>query len=406
MAKEKKTKTKKWIKFRHKVVRALAWVAFLPSIKFKFRAKIDKYKNDKKKRYLILYNHQTVFDQFFVAFAFSGTIYYVASEDIFSNGIVSKLLRYAVAPIPIKKQTNDIRAVMTCLKVAKEGGSIAIAPEGNRTYSGKTCYFKPSIVKMAKALKLPIAIFRVEDGYGVQPRWADDVRKGGLHAYVKRVIEPEEFLKMSDSELHTVIKEELYVDESAPNKEFYHKNLAQYLERAVYYCPDCGLSVFESDKDLVKCKKCGKVVRYLPNKQFEGVGFDFKYKNVAEWYEDQSRFMNSLDLDKLPDEPLYQDDASVFEVVLYKKKVVIAKMAKIILFPNRIEVECESQKFVFDFEKTEAVTVLGRNKANVYYDGKVYQFKGNERMNALKYVHFFNRYKNTHGGEDDGFLGL
>ena len=402
----KKKKAKKWIKFRHRVVRALAWIFFYPSIKFKFRAKIDKYKTDKKKKFLILYNHQTAFDQFFVALAFSGAIYYVASEDIFSNGIVSKLLRYAVAPIPIKKQTNDIRAVLTCMKVAKEGGSIAIAPEGNRTYSGKTCYFKPSIVKMAKALKLPIAIFRIEDGYGVQPRWADDVRKGGMHAYVKRVLEPEEYLKMSDKELHSVIKEGLYVDESLPNKEFYHKNLANYIERAVYYCPDCGLSVFESDKDLVTCKKCGKVVRYLPNKQFEGVGFDFKYKNMVEWYEGQSEFMNSLDLDTLPNEPLFKDEAKVFEVILYKNKVALEKNAQITLFPNKIEVKGASHEFLFDFDKTDAVTVLGRNKANVYYDGKVYQFKGNERMNALKFVHFFNRYKNTHGREDDGFLGL
>lgn len=404
MAKNKKTK--KWVKFRHKVVRALAWVYFYPSIKFKFRAKVEKFKVDKNKQYLILYNHQTVSDQFFVAFAFPGAIYYVASEDLFSNGFVSKLLRYAVAPIPIKKQTNDIRAVMTCLKVAKEGGSIAIAPEGNRTYSGKTCYFKPSIVKMAKTLKLPIAIFRIEDGYGVQPRWADDVRKGGMRAYVKRVIEPEEFLKMSDEELHGVIKEELYVDESVANKEFYHKNLANYLERAIYYCPDCGLSVFESEKDLVTCKRCGKTVRYLPNKQFEGVGFDFKYKNVAEWYEAQSAFMNSIDLDVLPDEPLYVDNATVFEVMLYKRKNALDKNAQISLFPNRIEVKCEQENLVIDFDKAEVVTVLGRNKLNVYFNGKVYQFKGDARFNALKYVHVFHRYKNMRGDVDEGFLGL
>ena len=404
MAKNKKTK--KWVRFRHKVIRAFAWVFFYPSIRFKYRAKIKKIDQEKKRQYLILYNHQTVFDQFFVAFSIPGAIYYVASEDIFSNGLISKLLRYAVAPIPIKKQTNDIRAVMTCLKVAKEGGSIAIAPEGNRTYSGKTCFFKPSIVKMAKALKLPIAIFRVEDGYGVQPRWADDVRKGGMQAYVKRVIEPEEFLKMSDDELHEVIKEELYVDESAPNKEFNHKNLANYLERAIYYCPDCGLSVFESDKDLMTCKKCGKTVRYLPNKQLEGVGFDFKCKNVAEWYELQSAFTNSLDLNSLPCEPLFTDTVKVFQVELYKRKHVLDKCAKISLYPNKIMLECNQEKVDMEFDSVEAVTVLGRNKLNVYFGGKVYQFKGDARMNALKYVHFFNRYKNLLNADDSGFLGL
>ena len=404
MAKNKKTK--KWVKFRHRVVRAIAWLCVYPTIKFKYRAKVERFKADKKKKYLVLYNHQTGFDQFFVALSIPGAVYYVASEDIFSNGFVSKLIKYAVAPIPIKKQTNDIRAVMSCLKVAKEGGTIAIAPEGNRTYSGKTCYFKPSIVKMSKALKLPIAIFRIEDGYGVQPRWADDERKGGMRAYVKRVIEPEDYLKMPDEELHALIKDELFVDESSPNKEFHHKNLANYIERAMYYCPDCGLSVFESNKDLVTCKKCGKTIRYLPNKQIEGVGFEFRYKNIAEWYEGQSEFTNNLNLTEMNDEPLYHDDAKVFEVELYKRKHVLDKNAKISLYPNRIEVKCASQEIIVDFATAEAVTVLGKNKINVYANGKVYQIKGDVRMNALKYVHFFNRYKNLLNADESGFLGL
>ena len=52
------------------------------------------------------------------------------------------------------------------------------------------------------------------------------------------------------------------------------------------------------------------------------------------------------------------------------------------------------------------VTVLGRNKINVYYQDKVYQIKGDKRMNALKYVNLFNRYKNIVGGASDEFLGL
>ena len=40
-------------------------------------------------------------------------------------GFVSKLLRYFIAPIPIKKSTHDTSAIMNCLRVVKEGGSIA-----------------------------------------------------------------------------------------------------------------------------------------------------------------------------------------------------------------------------------------------------------------------------------------
>ena len=60
-------------------------------------------------------------------------------------GPLSALIRYLVAPIPIQKQATDVAAVMTCICLAREGGTIAIAPEGNRTYSGKTVYINPAI---------------------------------------------------------------------------------------------------------------------------------------------------------------------------------------------------------------------------------------------------------------------
>jgi 1-acyl-sn-glycerol-3-phosphate acyltransferase len=63
-----------------------------------------------------------------------------------------------------------MKAVKTCVRVAKEGGTIAIAPEGNRTYSGVTESIKPSITGLIRLLRIPVAIFRIEGGYGVHPR--------------------------------------------------------------------------------------------------------------------------------------------------------------------------------------------------------------------------------------------
>ena len=79
--------------------------------------------------YLILFNHQTAFDQFFTSIAFKKHIYYIASEDLFSNGFLSKLITWLVAPIPFRKSTSDIAAIKNCLRIVKEGGSIGMAPE-------------------------------------------------------------------------------------------------------------------------------------------------------------------------------------------------------------------------------------------------------------------------------------
>ena len=152
-------KRKKWIKPRHRVIKAIAKAVLWPVCKLKYGIEIEKFKEEEDRPYLILYNHQTAFDQFFMGISFKKPIYYVATEDIFSMGFVSSLLRFAVEPIPIKKQATDVGAVMNCIRVAKEGGTICIAPEGNRTYSGKTEYINPAIVTLAKKLKLPIALY-------------------------------------------------------------------------------------------------------------------------------------------------------------------------------------------------------------------------------------------------------
>ena len=211
---------------------------------------------------------------------------------------------------------------------------------------------------------------------------------------------------MSDEELYELLQKELYLDESAPNKEFTSKRLANYIERAMFYCPDCGFSTFESNKDLVTCKKCNKSVRYLPNKQIQGVGFNFKYENIAKWYDGQSEFVNSQNTAVLVETPLYVDKTRFSEVILYKNKYTIDKNAEVKLYGNRIEVKCKNQAYTFGFDDASMVTVLGRNKINVYYQDKVYQIKGDKRMNALKYVNLFNRYKNIVGGASDEFLGL
>lgn len=405
---KKKKKRKKWMKFRHRVVRLMLGWFVGPYTKLKYGVKIDKFKEEGKRPYLILYNHQTAFDQFMVGLAFRQPVYYVATEDLFSNGFLSSLIRWLVEPIPIKKQVTDVTAVMTCMRLAKEGGTIAIAPEGNRTYSGDTVYISPAIAGLAKNIKLPIALYRIEGGYGVQPRWSDKVRRGKMHTYVSRVIEPEEYADLSNEELYEIIKKELTVKEGVADGLFLSSKKAEYLERAIYVCPECGLSVFESHRNEITCTKCNKSVLYGADKTLTGVGFEFPFRFVSEWYEYQNQFVSSLDTETYTDTPMYCDSAKVSEVIVYKKKKPLKKNAEIKLYSNRIVIEEGTEEEMnLPFEKVSAASVLGRNKLNLYYDKKIYQLKSNSRFNALKYVNMYYHYKNSSKEEGNiEFLGL
>ena len=398
-----KTKPKRWTLRRHKIVVRLAAMVLFPWTWLQYHVKVTKCKELRKRQCLVIMNHQTAFDQFFVSMAlFPRPVYFIASEDLFTLGFLSTLLRWAVAPIPIKKQSTDVQAVMNCIRVAREGGTIALAPEGNRTFSGLPCYSNPAITPLVKKLGLPLAIFRIEGGYGIQPRWSDVCRRGKMRAYVSRIIEPEEYKDLSKEELYDLIQKEMYVDETQSKQEYHHKKLAEYIERAMYVCPWCGLAEFHSEGDIVTCKTCGKQIRYLPNQRLEGVGCQFPFPYVAQWYQYQCDFVNALDTDAWLETPLYRDTASISLVESGKKKTLLAEDASVSLYGNRIQA---GQMTLF-FEDIQVVTVLGKNKVNVYHADAVYQFKGGKRFNGVKYMNLFYRYKNQKSGKDSDFLGM
>ncbi len=409
MKKDKKKAKKKWIKPRHTVVRNLANLIIYPLSRIKYGIKIQKYKNPEKRAFLILYNHQTAFDQFFVGMAFKQHLYYIASEDLFSNGFTSKLINYLVAPIPIKKSTTDVRAVLDSKRVVKEGGSIAVAPEGNRTFGGKTGYIKPSIAQLAKALRLPVAIYKIEGGYGVQPRWSDVTRRGTINCYVSRVIEPEEYNALSDDELYELICKELENDEGQIGGSYKHRKSAEYLERAMYYCPHCGFSEWVSHKKTIKCKSCGTTLEYMPNKELKPLKGDFPFRSIGEWYDAQCEFIIGSDLSQYENVPIYTDEIDYYQVIPYKKKIMLSKKATVAIYNNRFTIKGGELDITIPFDTISATSVLGRNKLNIYIGSDIYQLKPRYKgFNALKYMNIYYHSTNVEKGvsENAKLLGL
>ena len=398
-----KKRIKKWIRIQHRTLIPFLRELVRPVFCSLYHVKVERFSRENGRQYLVLANHQTGFDQFFPSFAFRQHLYYVASEDIFSMGWLSKIIEWLAAPIPIKKQVTDIRAVKNCIKVAREGGSIVIFPEGNRTFSGETSYINPAIGGLARKLGLPIAFFKIEGGYGIQPRWSDVRRKGKMRAYVSCVLEPEEYKDFTNEQLYQRICRELYQNETELEGKYFHKKNAEYVERALYVCPHCGITHFESHGDQVTCTSCGRSAKYLPDKKFEG---EYPFENVLEWYRFQQDYVNKLNLLEMTEAPIIQDTCDLYNVELYQGKTLAGKGVKMALYGDRIEMTGSVEK-CFRFDETETITILGKNKLNIYHKNVVYQIQSDKRFNALKYINLFHRYKNiTSEGKNGNFLGL
>ena len=87
----KNSKKIKWIKPRHKFFRNLVCACVRPACKHKYHVEIEKFQDQGDRQYLVLANHQTAFDQFFVGMVFKGSVYYVASEDLFPKALFPNL---------------------------------------------------------------------------------------------------------------------------------------------------------------------------------------------------------------------------------------------------------------------------------------------------------------------------
>ena len=73
-----------WRKFRHKFILELVRYPLKLYCRLAYGVKFEEFKQQGNRPYLIIMNHQTAFDQFFVSMIFSRPIYYIASEDLFS----------------------------------------------------------------------------------------------------------------------------------------------------------------------------------------------------------------------------------------------------------------------------------------------------------------------------------
>jgi len=247
-------------------------------IKYRFRFEYHTSKGIKRPC-LILANHQTAFDQFAVGAGFYFGINYIASDSIFRHGFKSWLMKILTRPIPFSKGSSDASAIIRMISVVKQGGTLGIFPSGNRSFFGEECTIKPGIGKLAKKMGVPVVLVQMRGGYNAKPRWKSKPNKGKVRAGVTRVVSVEELASFSAEQLDDIIKKELYFNEfewnAAEKIVFRGKQKAEYLERALFFCPECkSLDGLSSKGNEFFCTFCN--MRVLIN----DTGFFEKINNA------------------------------------------------------------------------------------------------------------------------------
>lgn len=260
-------KNKKELKFRHKLITSLTRPILSLFFKVRYKYSYKNYRALKKKGpFLVLGNHTIGPDPILMGLSFPFPLYYFATEQIFNMGFVSTLLKYAVNPIKKSKSVNDINAIRKARKIVREGGSIAVYPEGNLTYTGETLNYTNSIIKLIKFLKIPVIIFVTEGLYFSNPRWAVYNKRGKSKGYIKLIIQPEEYLDLTDEELFSLVREHLYINayDNPNNYKYKGKKLAVGLERLIFMDLEKDIPFVNYSKDdMLLSKESDFNLKYL-----------------------------------------------------------------------------------------------------------------------------------------------
>ena len=386
-------KKKKWCKVRHKF-----WFTIMrPIFSFlfwkKYGYKAENYKLDRKQDYLIICNHSCSLDPFMLGKSFFRPIYFVASDDLLKNGFISKIMKHTVAPIPIRKGTMDISSIRNCISIAKEGGTIGIFPEGNRTYSGEISYLGINLVKFIRKLDLPLIIYHIDGGYGLDPRWGKKSRRGkGSRGYVQRVISKEELCSLKDEELLKIINTNLS-QEISPSLRFKSKEKAEYLERVLFVCPKChALETLVSEKNAIRCKCCSLEATYEEDLSFSSNEPSFKFKKVSEWMNYQKEYLKDLAIEE--NKVLLGDEKVTLISCLEGKEKEVELVGKLQMNSKSFIIKGEKE-IQFFFKDIKQVENQGKHKLLFYIGKDYYEFKGGERFSSYKYYLMFNRINNT-----------
>lgn len=342
------------------------------------------FRGKRGQNYFIMANHQTLLDPAFLAMSFRAPVYFVAGETLFNDSIPSRLLRHFFAPIKKRKGEADVASVRAMVRVAREGGNVALFPEGNRTWADFPFYIDPAVCSLIRLLKLPLLLYRFEGGYGVDPRWGNKRRKGSFRAYVYREISVEKIAAMTDEELYRTVIDGLTVADDASGIHFVSEKRAEYLERLLFICPMCGrVSTLHSEGERLTCTQCGLTVTYGEELSLSSGTPGFPFATVKDWYAYQLQCIKNMS--PAPGATIYRDENAVLYDKTGEKRIKVAKGAAVLttdlLRVGEIEIP---------LPEICSVSVVGGRKLVFHTKDKFYILTGGDRFNAIKYAFTFN----------------
>ncbi len=376
--------------FNKILIETLALILHLPARKIlDFK---PNYYTPKHKNFILIANHTSSIDPAYIVFALKNRyVRFVASDHVARMGFLGFVLK-ALCGIIVKRRDKAPEVLVNdILGSLRSGVPVAIFAEGNTSFNGETGFISENTGKMVKDSGVALITFRFDNGYLLTARWSEKKKKGTLRCGVVHEYPPEEIAKMTVDEVNEIIRRDTYVNAfeyQRHNPAIYTgENMAEYLERILYVCPECKtVGHLHSKGDMFECAQCGYSVEYGKDAFFhneKNVVFD----NVLSWDKWQKNVWKEKVLSAENGEVIFEESGMKVLSVQKDSKTLLSENAALKLFNDKFVVVLnETESVEMPIHKVKRVWTSSPDAVVIIDDEHYFDIESPAHSSAVKYI--------------------
>jgi 1-acyl-sn-glycerol-3-phosphate acyltransferase len=162
---------------------------------------------DRKKRYILIANHASLFDIMAIMAFFPGVSWF-GRERLIKIPVFGHLLK-SIDYIPMKNASiRNTKEMLEHLVHKSNGLTIAIFPEGTRTVDGKINDFYRGFIHVLRASELEILPVTLKGFYELKPKNRFHIKfNTKINVVIHKPIEKKELVQKNDKEIISTVRE-------------------------------------------------------------------------------------------------------------------------------------------------------------------------------------------------------
>ena len=296
--------------------------------------------------------------------------------------------------IPKKVFCNDFAFTRAVRDIVKQGGCIALSPEGTSSIFGDNQPIVPGTGRFLQVFNIPVYCVDLRGSYLTNNKVDSKDRCGEVYATMRLLFKPEDLKAMKPEEIEDKINEAFHHDDYKWNKtaRIRYKakgHICDGLNDICYKCPKCGAEFkMETHGDKISCSACGYEANMDEYYDFHVKDGEFVFDTPTDWVHHERQCI----IDEIRNDENYSWSFEVEVGTLPKSHYVDKKHTSEITGKGIYTIdhkgvhfkgEKEGQPFSFDLSYREIQTypmTVDLSNFAIFINGEYHEFYPQDRV--------------------------